>query len=314
MRVNNINTDPHAVYSFSSEDRKTERVDFSTAKNFANADKFVLNLPTSETVCKRTEFVTDERMGEGCAYCYTYMERTLTFESEKYGITTMSHSSSDGYFVINLDKSSQTFGKSGADMNNIEHAVEETWERRERTLEQSTISGSLSGAVTGNNGTVGGSLEFAAQNTLYKYSSVSAAKGTIAYKNGGLGSYREVATSSREIYNKCAVFLAEAFGEKSSDLVLSGSAFNELFGEPDGDGKAFSENAAQKLENLSKQLSSLKEFMEKNLSAVRKKDPDCGSLKAFEDTYLKLGTYKHSDITSLVEKMLAGGNASAVKK
>lgn len=314
MRVNNVNVDSHAAWNISTAAVRTETVDFSNVKKPANADKFVLNLPTSETVYKRTEFVTDERMGEGCAYCYTYMERTLTFESEKYGISTISSSSTGGYFVINLDKNAQTFGKSDADMNNIEHAVEETWERKDRALEQSTISGSLSGAITGNHQTAGGSLEFTAQNTTYKYSSASTTKGAVSYKNGGVGNYTEIAMSSREIYNKCAVFLAEAFGEKSSDLVLSDRAFNELFGEPGGDEKAFSKGAVQKLENLSKQLSRLKEFMEKNLAAVQQKNPDCGSLKTFEDTCLKLGTYKYSDITSLVGKMLTAENASGAKK
>lgn len=307
MRVNNVTSDPQTAYSFSSADRKIETVDFLTAKNFANADKFVLNLPTSETVYKRTEFITDERMGEGCACCYTYMERTLTFESEKYGISTMSHSSSDVYIAINLDTSAQTFGKSGLDMNNIEHAVEETWERKERTLEQSTISGSLSGSITGNDQTVGGSLGFAVQNTAYKYSSASKTAGTIAYKNGRAGCYRETAVSSREIYNKCAVFLAEAFGEKRSALVLSDRDFEELFGKIDGDEKTLSKNMVQKRENLGKQLSRLKEFMENNLAAVRKKSPGCGSLKAFADTYLKLEAYKYSDITSLAEKVLSVG-------
>lgn len=301
MRVNNVNPDSHTAYSFSSADRKIETAEPLTAKNFANADKFVLNLPVSETVCKRTEFVTDERMGEGCAYCYTYIERTLTFESEKYGTTTMSHSSGGGYFAINLDTCAQTFGKSGSDMNNIEHAVEETYERRERTLTQSTVSGSLSGTVTGNGQTVGGSLEFAAQSTAYKYLSASQTAGTVAYKNGGAGCYRETAVSSREIYNKCAVFLAEAFGEKRSALVLSDRDFEELFGKIDGDGEALSKNMAQKRESLGKQLSRLKEFMENNLAAVRKKSPGCGSLKAFADTYRKLEAYKYSEITALVQ-------------
>ncbi|MBD5146897.1 MAG: hypothetical protein HDT21_13470 [Ruminococcus sp.] len=314
MRVNNINADSHAIWNSNTAAVKTETVDFSNAKKLANADRFVLNLPASESVYKRTEFVTDERMGEGCAYCYTYMERTLTFESEKYVTSTVSSSSTGGYFVINLDKNAQTFGKSGADMNNIEHAVEETWERKDRALEQSTVSGSLSGTITGNDQTVGGSLGFAVQNTTYKYSSAGTTKGTVAYKNGGVGNYREIAVSSREIYNKCAVFLAEAFGGKSSDLVLSDKAFNELFGELNGDEKTFSENAAHKLENLSKQLNSLKEFMEKNLTAVKQKNPDCGSLKTFADTYLKLGSYKYSDVTSLVEKMLAAGNTAGTKK
>lgn len=302
MRVNNANINSQAIWSSNTAASKTEKVEFSTAERFANADRFVLNLPNSETVSQRTEFVTDESMGEGCAFCYTYMERTLNFESEKYRISAVS-SSSGGYFAINFDTNARTFGKSGADMNNIEHAVEETLERKDRSLEQSIISGSLSGAVTVNGQTVGGSLEFAEKNTVYKYSSAGTTNGTVSYKNGGIGNYRETAMSSREIYNKCAVFLAKAFGETRSDLILSEKAFNELFGKPDGDEKNVSDNEAQKRENLVKQLSSLKEFMEKNLAAIQEKYPDCGSLKTFADTYLKLGTYKYSDITSLAEKM-----------
>lgn len=311
MRINNVNIDSHAIWNSNTAAVKSEKVEFSSAEKFANADRFVLNLPTSEAVCKRTEFVTDERMGEGCAFCYTYMERTLTFGSGEYGISNVSRSSG-GYFAINFDKNARTFGKSGADMNDIEHAVEETRERIDRTLEQSTISGSLSGTVTGNGQTVGGSLGFAVRNTSYKYSSASTTQGTVAYKNGRTGNYRGVSMSSREIYNKCAVFLAEAFGEKSSDLVLSDRNFKELFGKFDSgndDEKAFSKVEAQKRENLGKQISKLREFMEKNLAAVRQKSPDCSSLKTFADTYLKLGTYKYSDITSLVEKMFAEENA-----
>lgn len=302
MRINNMNIDLQTAWNSNTASVKSEKADFTSAEKLANADRFVLNLPASEAVCKRTEFVTDERMGEGCAFCYTYMERTLTFGSGKYGISTVSCSNSGGYFAINFDKNARTFGKSGADMNDIEHAVEETRERIDRTLEQSTISGSLSG----------GSLAFAVRNTSYKYSSAGTTQGAVAYKNGGAGSYRGISMSSREIYNKCAVFLAEAFGEKSSDLILSGRAFNELFGKPDsvsGDEEASSKDAAQKRENLGKQLSRLREFMEKNLNAVRQKSPDCGSLKTFADTYLKLGAYKYSDITSLAEKMFSSDNA-----
>lgn len=311
MGVNNINNiNNNSFYSFNSNTAamKREPIDFTNSVKPANADKFVLNLPTAETIYKRQEFVTDERMGEGCAYCYTYMERTLTFAGGKGGNLIVSGSSTDGYFAINLDKGARPFGKSGEDMNNIGHAVEETWERRERSLEQSTVSGSLSGLITGNGQTAGGSVGFAAQSTAYKYSSVSETKGTVAYKNGGAGNYRETAVSTREIYNKCAVFLAEAFGEKSSGLVLGDREFNELFGNRDGDEKTLSENAAQKRENLNKQLDRLKKFMEKNLAAVRQKDPDCGSLKIFADTYLKLGAYSYSDITSFAEKMFAGTN------
>lgn len=311
MKINNMNIDSQTVWNSNTTAVKTEKVEFSSAEKLANEDRFVLNLPVSETVCKRTEFVTDERMGEGCAFCYTYMERTLTFGNGEYETSTVSRSSG-GYFAINFDKNARTFGKSGADMNDIEHAVEETREHINRTLEQSTISGSLSGAVTGNGQTVGGSLGFAVRNTSYKYSSAGTTQGAVAYKNGGAGSYRGVSMSSREIYNKCAVFLAEAFGEKSSDLILSDRAFNELFGKSDSDNdseKASSKDAAQKRENPDKQLSRLREFMEKNLNAVRQKASGCGSLKTFADTYLKLKTYKYSDITLLAEKMFAAENA-----
>ena len=54
--------------------------------------------------------------------------------------------------------------------------------------------------------------------------------------------------------------------------------------------------------------------MEKNLTAVQQKAPDCGSLKNFADTYLKLGTQKYSDITSFVEKIFAAENTAGTKK
>lgn len=306
MEINGVNINSGVVWNGNAESVKAEKIDFSNARKPSNTDKFVLNLPTSETIYKRKEFVTDERMGEGCAFCYTYMERTLTFENGKYGTTTFSSRDSGGYFIINSDKTNLTFGKSGADMNSIRHAVEETRERRDRTLEQSTISGSLSGVITGNDRTVGGSVGFAAKNTVYKYSSVRETKGTVSYKNGGAGFYREKAMSSREIYNKCAVFLAEAFGEENSDLVLSDKDFKELFGKRDENEKTFSDISLQKLND---QLSRLREFMEKNLTAVWEKAPDCGSLKTFADTYLKLGTYKYSDIISIAEKMFNAENA-----
>lgn len=305
MGVNNVNNGSPVVWSSLTSARNAERVDFTNSAKPANFDKFVLNLPTAETIYKRQEFISDERMGEGCAFCCTYMERTLTFADGKGGNLTVSGSSNDGYFVINLDKGPRAFGKSGSDMNNIEHAVEETRERKDRTMEQSMISVGLSDLISGNGGTVGGSFGFAAQTTTYKYTSVSETKGTIAYKNGGVGKYREAAASSRELYNKCAVFLAEAFGENSSELTLSNSVFNELFGKTGGNEKTFTANAAQKREKLANQLNKLQEFMEKKLAAVRQKDPNCGSLQTFADTYLKLGAYKYSDITSLVEKMFS---------
>lgn len=301
MKVDNVNINSGALWNGEPAGRRGERVEFKSERP-VNADKFVLNLPTSEVVYKRQEFVTDESMGEGCAFCYTYMERTLLFE--KGGITFMSGGSRDGYFVLNADKNDSTFGSSGACLNDIGKAVEETWERIERSLEQTTVSGSLSASVTSNGQTAGVSAAFAAQSTMYKYSSAKVTAGTVAYKNGAVGKYLGSSLSTREIYNKCAVFLAEAFGEKSSDLVLSEKAFNELFGKSD-DEKTSSDKTVQKRENLKNQLDRLKDFMERNLSAVRKKDPDCGGLKSFADTYSKLSAYQYSDIASLAEKIFA---------
>lgn len=308
MGVNNVNNGSGVVWNSNFTRTKAEKAKVSNIAKPANTDKLVLNLPVNETVYNRQEFVSDERMGEGCAFCYTYMERTLTFASGKCGALTLKSSDASGYFVINADKTKQTFGKSGADMNDIEHAVEETWERRDRAWKQSTVSGGLSVGIAGDNQTIGGAIGFTKQNTMYKYSSASETKGTLAFKNGGVENYRETAFSSREIYNKCAAFLAKAFGENSSDLVLSDREFISLFRKPGGNDKMSSENAVQKRENPDKQLNRLKTFMEKNLSAVREKNSDCRSLQVFTDTYTKLAAYNYSDVTSIVEKMFAAGN------
>lgn len=271
MGINNVNSGSPVVWSsLDTPVRRGEEIDFSKAPALSNRDRFVLNLPSSETIYKRQEFVTDESMAEGCAYCYTYMERVMEFGS---GARLIS-SSNDGYFVINTDKDDRTFGKSGADMDDIAHAVEETWERIERSLEQFGISGGLSGSFTKNGHTVGGSFGFDIQGTIYRQLSVSETKGSVSYKDGAAGVYREKAISYREIYNMCASFLAEAFGEKST----------ELHDAP---------------------LDKLREFIEKHLSGVRQNDPDCGSLKAFEDTYSKLKEYDLTDIASFMEKMFA---------
>ena len=284
------NSDDKLVPFGSARNGEAEKIDFSKAPAPANKDKFVLNLPTVETIYKRQEFSTDDSMAEGCAFCYTYMERVLNFGSGDRIISK----SNDGYFVINTDKDQRTFGRSGADMDDIDHAVEETFECRLRSLEQTTVSGSLSGSVTENGQTVGGSLGFAMQSTLYRYLSVSETKGMVAYKNGAMSAYRERAVSFREVYNRCAMFLAEAFGENSADMLLGDKEFSELFEKPE-----------QKREALETQLGKLREFMKKNLSAVRQKDPDCSSLKIFENTCSKLKTYDFPDIASLAEKMFA---------
>ncbi|MCM1022749.1 MAG: hypothetical protein NC395_01660 [Prevotella sp.] len=307
MKIDGANINSGLVWSSDTAVRRGEKVDFADPAKPANADRFVLNLPAAETVYKRQEFTADESMGTGCAFCYTYMERTLEFENGGK-LTIVSDKSEDGCFVINSDKDGRTFAGSGVDMDGISRAVEETWERTERSLEQAAASGSLSGTVSGGGFAAGGSLGFAAQASLYRHSSVRETKGAVSFKNGGTGVYRENAVSSRELYNKCAVFLADAFGAKSAGLVLGEKAFNELFGEQDGGGETVSESGALKREKLNSRLDSLKEFMEKSLADVRRKDPGCGSLKAFADTRLKIGKYKYSDIVSLAEKMFAAEN------
>ncbi len=314
MAVNNVNNSSGAVWNDRVAVGRLEKVDFTNALKPAKLDKFELNLPTTETIYERKEFVTNETMSEDCAFCYTYMERKLTFADGKGGNLTIISGKSDGVWQLNMKGSERTFGKSGVNMTEIGNAVEETWERRERSVEQCTISGSLPGAVTVNGSKVGGALGFAVQSTLYKYSSASATKGTVTYKNGAAGNYRETASSSRELYNKCAVFLAEAFGENSSELVLGEDTYNELFGKLGGDEKTFTVNMAQRREKLDKQLNRLKEFMDKHLSAVRRKDPDNKSLRTFADTYLKLSTYDISDLTSLVEKIFAAEKSVNAEK
>lgn len=284
MKIDNAAANSPVVWSSETSPRRGERVEFTSEKP-ANADKFVLNLPAAEAVYTRQEFVADERMGEGCAFCYTYMERTLLFENGG-GITLMPGRSEGGYFAINTDKDDRTFANSWVDMDGISRAVEESLELIYRSAERTSASGSLSG-----NGFAAG---FAAQSTVYKYSSAKVTSGTVSYKNGAAGNYLGSALSSREIYNKCAVFLAGAFGEKGDGLLLDGDKFGELFG-----GKIPPEKSLEKREN---QLDRLKEFMEKNLNSVRKKDPKCGSLKTFADTYSSLKSRGYSEIASLVRK------------
>lgn len=186
MNVNDLsnNGSPIVWSSNSSFPQRGEKVDFSKSVRPANADKFVLELPSSETVYKRSELVTGEKMGDGCAFCSTYTEKTLDF-----GNTSVSVTSSDGYFVINTER--QKFGKSGADIKNIRQAAEETLERINRSSEQSTLKVDLSADAEVNRNTAKASLEFAMRNAVYRYSKVSGIKGNILFKNGGVGIYRE---------------------------------------------------------------------------------------------------------------------------
>ncbi|MDE6593049.1 MAG: hypothetical protein K2K57_08300 [Oscillospiraceae bacterium] len=294
--------------------------DLVNLKELGNTDILVLSMPTSESVYKRTEFVNDKSTGEGCAYCYTYMEKTLTFEDEEHGTYSLTFSSTESHFIINMDDFSRTFGKSRSDMNDISHAVEETWEYTERSFEQTTVSGRLSEMINEANGQASGTnIVFAAQSSAYKRTTASVTKGTVAYKDGSMGWYRENAMSNREIYNNCAVFLAEAFGDDSPIPVMGEKEFNELFAKAacnekkpldnannaDSADKTVAAKPKSTQEKREELLYSLNKFMERNLAAVRKKAPHSVGLKAFEKTYLEIGTYKYSEITSLLEKMFS---------
>lgn len=303
MEINKLNLSSYSsvtgnVTDITATDRN--RLQFtSTSKNIVSGgpkDFLLLNPPVSETVYQRKEFVTDDSMAEGCAYCYTYMEKTIKFADG--GTFSIISDRSDGYWCINMDTSSRTFGKSGADMNDISHAVEETWERRELSVSRSTLTGSMSDTVVGDYYTVAGSLDFAAESTAVRYSSASYTKGTVAYKNGGVKAYGEGTMSTREMYNRCAVFIAGAFGEKTSDLILSDRDFNDLFGNLTYGKKDPSKNEAAK-----NQLAKLREYMESRLSEVRRKKPGSSSLKIFADTCHRLEANKYSDITALITKI-----------
>lgn len=264
----------------------------------ANKDMLILEIPDSETIYRRTEFIGGTGAAEGSAVCRTYMERTLNFEDG----TNITLRGTDSYFSFGFDEHPREFGKSGSQMMEISYAVQETWTYKERSLEQSRIIAALSGVVSVNGQTVGGSAAYAQQSMAYKSSTVSVTKGTVDYKNGKVGNYTETALSNREIYNKCAVFLGEAFGENTSDMVLSEKDFNSLFERAADDERKLSDNAVQKRQNL---IDGLNRFFERNLAAVRKKSPACESLQVFEDTYMKLETYKYSEITALLEKMFS---------
>lgn len=314
MAVNNVNNGSPVTWTRLNEPYgRGNEVELTELKD-ANLDNLVLHIPKTETIYKRKEFVTDERYAEGCATCYTYIQRTLTFDDGKGGTFTWGGLGVNDIVWTTNPNGDRTFANSGVNMNDISHAVEETWEVRERSLEQTRFSLSEIRAMTANGQTFGSILGYAEQTTSYKYASASITEGTVTYKNGTVGAYRETALSSREIYNKCAVFLAEAFGENSSELTLSDSAYNELFGKIGGDEKSFSKNMAQRRENLAYRLDQLQVFMEKNLSVVRRDHPDCGSLQIFEDTCSKLGALDQRDITSLVLKLLASENAASTEK
>ncbi|MDE7294981.1 MAG: hypothetical protein K2N72_11205 [Oscillospiraceae bacterium] len=328
-----------------------------------DTDTLQLTLPKSESVYKRTEFITDESMGKGCAYCYTYMEQTLTFEDEEHGEYSLTFSSTESHFIVNMDDFSKTFGKSRSDMNGISSAVEETWEYTERSFEQQTLTGNLSELISKDGETMGTNISFAAQSSAYKRTTASYTAGTVNYKDGSKAWYQEKALSNREIYNNCVAYMAESFGDDSLPT-LTEKDFAELFGKPmtikykfpeKSSGKDFSEllgrnmpirhmfpenspneipvftdkdfaelfgkplNTERKLpekhmnetvkkpltplEKREELLESLNRFMERNLAAARKKSPNSPGLKAFEKARLEIGSYKYSEVTTLVQRM-----------
>lgn len=309
MGVNNVNNGSPVTWTRLNEPYSPgNRAELTELKD-ANLDNVVLHIPKTETIYTRKEFVTDERSAEGCATCYTYIQKTLTFDDGKGGTFTWVGSGTKDCIWMTNPKGDRTFSKSGVNMNDISHAVEETWEVRERSLQQTTLSVSEVNALLANGQTFGSVFGYAEQTTAYKYASASITEGTVAYKNGAVGTYRENAVSSRELYNKCVAYIGAAFGDDVSELALSDSAYNELFGKTGGDEKTFTANAAKKREDRDKQLNRIREYMAEKLAAVRQNNPECSSLQVFADTCLKLETFKHSDITSLVKQMFAAEHA-----
>lgn len=171
---------------------KGETVDFSKSTRPANADKFVLQLPSSEVVYKKSELFTGGKLGNDTAFCSTYSERRIDLG----GGSVLSVSHSDGYFVLNPE--GQKFGKSGEDISNLSHAVEETFEHITRSAETAALDVEMSSEVTENGRTSAAYLKFALRNAVYRYSKAGNTKGSVLFKNGGSGFYGENAFKFRQ--------------------------------------------------------------------------------------------------------------------
>lgn len=270
-----------------------------------NADKLVLHIPKTETIYTRKELVNDATMGEDCATCYTYVQKTLTFDDGKGGeFQWKSPGTADCIWMMNPN-GDRTFSKSTVNMSDISHAVEETWEVRERSLSQTTFTVAEIREMSKDGKSLKTLFGYSEQTTSYKYASAAITEGTVKYKNGASSAYQEVSLSKKEIYNKCISFIGAAFGGNTSDMKLTDTQYNELFGKTTGDEKSFAVSVAKKRENMQIRLDKLNEYMEKNLAVIRKKDPDSDILREFEDTCRRLGTYSASDLTELVKKMFA---------
>lgn len=277
-----------------------------------NADKLVLHIPKTETIYKRKELVNDATMGKDCATCYTYVQKTLTFDDGKGGeFQWKSPGTADCIWMTN-PKGDRTFSKSTVNMSDISHAVEETWEVRERALEKTSFTVAEIQEMSKNGQSFKSIFGYSEQTTSYKYASAAITEGTVKYKNGAEAAYRETAVSSREIYNKCISYIGAAFGEDTSDMKLTQSQYDALFGKTGGDEKSFSANAAAKRNGREKQLDRIRDYMNGKLNAIHKKDPNSKFLQVFGSTYENLQTVSAKDIAVLV--LMASQNSAIPKK
>lgn len=277
-----------------------------------NADKLVLHIPKTETIYRRKELVNDATMGKDCATCYTYVQKTLTFDDGKGGeFQWKSPGTADCIWMMN-PTGDRTFSKSTVNLSDISHAVEETWEVRERSLEKTTFTVAEIQEMSKNGQSFKSIFGYSEQTTSYKYASAAITEGTVKYKNGAEAAYRETAASSREIYNKCISYIGAAFGDDTSDMKLSDTEYNELFGKTSGNEKSFSTNAAKKRDGRNKHLERINKYMNEKLNAIHKKDPNSKFLQVFASTYEDIQAVKASDIAALV--LLTSQNSAIPKK
>lgn len=309
MAVNNLNnanngsaiwTQLNKPYFKGQNLNSTNVTELKRIDELENADKLVLHIPKTETIYKRKELVNDATMGKDCATCYTYVRKTLTFDDGKGGeFQWNSPGTADCIWMTN-PKGDRTFSKSTVNMSDISHAVEETWEVRERQLSKTTFTVAEIQEMSKNGQSFKSILGYSEETTSYKYASAAITEGTVKYKNGAEAAYRETAVSSREIYNKCISVIGAAFGEDTSDMKLTQSQYDELFGKTSGDEKSFSANAAAKRDGREKQLDRIQNYMNEKLNGMYKNDPNCKFLETFRSTYEELQSISARDIAFLV--------------
>lgn len=303
MALNNVNNDSVTWTRLNDNLDKGNRVNVTEIKDITemkNYDKLVLHIPKTETIYRRKELVNDATMGKDCATCYTYVQKTLTFDDGKGGTFDWVGSGTSDCIWMTNPTGDRTFSKSTVNMSDISHAVEETWEVRERSLEKTTYTVAEIQEMSKNGQSFKSIFGYSEQTTSYKYASAAITEGTVQYKDGATAAYRETAVSSREIYNKCISYIGAAFGDDTSDMTLSDTEYNELFGKTSGNEKSFSSNSARKRESRDKHLGQLRDYMNGKLNAIHKNDPNSIFLQSFRSTYENLHTVKASDIAALV--------------